>query len=90
MDWDWRLKNIELNAYDDRHKKSKLGKYGDKVCTNFSGLNGPQYNLECESFIVISVDSLLVQSKYYLQVYLESCSYKIGNKKNDISWWQYF
>ena len=37
---DW--KNIELNAllvYDDRYIKTKICTYGDKVYTNFIGIN---------------------------------------------------
>ena len=55
--------------------------YGDIVYTNFCGLNVPEDDTECESFAVISIDSLLVyKSKYYLQVYLDNCAYKIANK----------
>ena len=37
-------------------------------------------NVECESFAVISIDSLLsYENKYYLQVYLETFAYKLGN-----------
>ena len=39
-------------------------------------------DLECESFTVISIDSLLVyENKYYLQGYLDNCAYKIANKQ---------
>ena len=39
-------------------------------------------DIEYESFTVISIDSLLVyESKYYLQVYLGNCAYKILNKQ---------
>ena len=31
-----------------------------KFNTNFRGLNVPEDDIECESFIVISIDSLLV------------------------------
>ena len=49
---------------------------------NYCGLNVPKYDIECESFTVISIDSLLVcENKYYLQVYLDSCAYKIVNKQ---------
>ena len=79
------LENIELNAlpvYDDRYIKTKIRAYGDKVYTNFRGLNVPEDNIECESFTVIPADSLLVQDeKYYLQVYLDNCAYKIVNKQ---------
>ena len=79
------LKNIELNAlpvYDDRYVKNKIRTYGDKFYTNFRGLNVPEDEIECESFTVISIDSLLVyENKYYLQVYLDNCVYKIVNKQ---------
>ena len=62
--------------------KSKIRTYGDKVYTNFRGLNVPEDDKECESFTVISIDSLLVyENKYYLQVYLDNCAYKIVNKQ---------
>ena len=42
----------------------------------------PEDDIECESFTVISIDSLFVyESKYYLQVYLDNCPYKIVNKQ---------
>ena len=62
MDWDWRYKNIKLNAlpvYGERYMKTKIRKYGDKVYTNFCGLNVPEDNIQCEYFTVISIDSLL-------------------------------
>ena len=70
------LKNIELNAlpvYGDRYIKAKIRTYGDKIYTNFCGLNVPGDDIECESFTVISVDSLLVyENKYELHVYLDN------------------
>ena len=69
-------------VYDDRHIKTKIKTYGDKVYTNFCGLNVPEDDMECESFTVISIDSLLVyKNKYYLQVFLDDCAYKIVNKQ---------
>ena len=42
----------------------------------------PEDDIKCEFFTVISIDSLLVyKSKYYLQVYLDICAYKIVNKQ---------
>ena len=79
------FKNIELKAlpvYDERYIKTKLRTYGDKAYANFRGLNVPEDDRECESFTVISIDSLLVYAyKYYLQVYLDNCFYKIVNKQ---------
>ena len=65
------LKNVSLNAlpdYDDRYIKPKIRTYGDKMYTNFRGLNVPGDGVVCELFTVISIDSLLVyEYKYYLQ-----------------------
>ena len=42
----------------------------------------PKDDIECESFTVISIDSLLVcDNKYDLQVCLHNCAYKIVNKQ---------
>ena len=61
------LKNIKLNAlfvYDDKYIKTN---------NNFRGLNFPEDNMECESFTVISITSLLVyENKFYLQIYLDN------------------
>ena len=79
------LKNIKLNAlpvYDDRYIKTEIRTFGDKAYTNFRGLNVPEDDIECESFAVISIDSLLVyDKKYYLQVYLDNCTYKVVTKQ---------
>ena len=56
--------------------------YGYKVYTNVRGLNVPEDDIECESFTVIFIDSLLVyDQKYYLQVYLDNCAYNIVKKQ---------
>ena len=78
------LKNTELNTlpfYGDRYTKTKIRTYNHKVYTNFCDLNGPKDYIECESFTIISIVSLLVyRNKYYLQVYLDNCPSKIENK----------
>ena len=44
--------------------------YHNKVYADFCSLNVPQDGIECESFIIISIDVLLVyEKKNYLQVY---------------------
>ena len=54
--------------------------YVDTVSTNFCVLNLSEYGVECESFTIIFIDSLLVYgNKYYVQVYLDNCAYKILN-----------
>ena len=77
------LKIFKLNVSavnDDRCIKTKIRTYSDKVYTNFLGLNVPEDDVECESFKVISIDSLLVyENKGYL--HLENFAYKIANKQ---------
>ena len=79
------LKNTELNTlpvYDDTFIKTRIRTYGDKVYTNFRGLNVLEDDIKCESFTVISIDSLLVyQNKYYLQVYFHNRAYRIIDKQ---------
>ena len=79
------LTNVELNILslsDDRYIKTKIRTYGGKLYTNFCALNVPEHDIECESFIITSIDSLLVhENKYYLQVYLDNYAYKITNKQ---------
>ena len=45
------LTNFVLNAlpvYDDRYIKNKMRTYGDRVYTNFCGLNMPEDDVECD------------------------------------------
>ena len=70
-----------LPIYGDRHIKNKVRTYVYKLYTNIYGLNVPEDDIECKSFTVISIDSLhIYKNKYYLQVYLDSCTYKIIDK----------
>ena len=44
----------------------------------------PEDGVECESFTIASIDSLLVyENKYYLQVYLDNHVYEIVENAND-------
>ena len=71
-----------MPVYDEIYIKTKIRTYGDKVYTNFPGLNVAENDIECESFTLISADYLLVyDSKCYLQVYLDNRAYKIINKQ---------
>ena len=59
---------------------------GYNICGSICGLNVPEDYVECESFITISIDSLLVhKNKYYLQVNLDNCAYEtVDEQKIDI------
>ena len=63
------LENIELNflpVYDDKYIKTKIRTYGDKVCTNFHGLNVPENEKKKKkSFTVISIHYVLVYDNKY-------------------------
>ena len=72
-----------LPIHNGRYIKTKIRRYGDKLYTNFDGLNIPEDDIECESFTPISIDSLLVyDEKHYLSGFLDNCAYyKIVNKQ---------
>ena len=71
-----------LSQSDDRYIKTKTITYGNKVYTNFLGLIIPENDIEFGSFTFISIDCLLVyENKYYLQVHLDNCAYKIEIKR---------
>ena len=64
-----------LPFYDGRYVKTKKRTYVDKVFMNFHGLNVPHDDIECKSFTVISIDSLLlcktnVTCKYIYKIVL--------------------
>ena len=44
------MSHMFLPIYDDRYKKLKVRLNGDKVYTNFRGLNLPKDEIECETF----------------------------------------
>ena len=79
--WDvkkWKNRKIK----DGRKIKNKIRTYGGKVDTNFRGLSVPEDDTEYESFTAISINSLLVyENRYYLQVHLDNCTYRIANKQ---------
>ena len=67
-----------LSVYDDRYIKTKTIAYGDKVYTSFGCLNVPGDGAKCIWCTIISIYSLLVyENKFYLQVYLDNCAYKV-------------
>ena len=72
-----------LPVYDDKYiQTKKIRTCGDKVYPNCCGLNVPEDDIESEPFTAISIDSILVyESKNYLQVYLNNCTYKIVDKQ---------
>ena len=71
-----------LPVYDYRYIKAKIRTCGHKVYANICALNVPEDYVECDSFTVISIGSLLVyENKYYWQVYIDNGAYKIVDKR---------
>ena len=69
-----------LPVYANRYIKTKIRTNANQI--NFSGLNVPKDGIEFESFTIISIYLLHVcDNKYYLEVYLDICVYKIVNTK---------
>ena len=79
------LKNIELDTLsvcDGSYIKTKIRTHGDKVYANCRSLILPEDGVEFESFSGICIDSLLVyDNQFYLQVYLDNCTYKTVDKQ---------
>ena len=76
------LKSIYLNAlpvYHDRSMQTKIRTYNDKVFTNLRGFHELEFDIKCYSFIATCIESL--KTRYYLQLYLNNCAYKIANKE---------
>ena len=75
------LNRTELNAlpvHDDKYIKSIIGTHGDKTYIKLRGLNVPEDDIECESFIIILFDSSLIYKRPF---YLDNYALKIVNKQ---------
>ena len=74
------LRGIRLSSdviYDHKYLKTKEKAFKTLFSDNIS-----EERIECECIICISVDSVLkIQKKYYPQVYLEQCKYKVKERK---------
>ena len=67
-----KTEKIELNALpvlDNRYTKIKIRTYGNDFYTNFRGL----IVLECESFAIISIDSLPVYKPLPASIFRQFC-----------------
>ena len=77
------LNGIRLNSdaiYDDKYIKTKVKTF-KTVKTLFSNDIIPEERIECECIPCISLDSVLkIEKKWYPQVYLEQCKYKVKKK----------
>ena len=78
------LSGIRLSSdiiYDDQYIKTKVKTF-KTVKTLFNDDIIPEERIECECISYITVDSVLkIEKKYYPQVYLEQCKYKVKERK---------
>ena len=74
--------NIEP-VYNDKHIKTKIKIYNDRVYTNFQHNKIPKHNEYCVCLSVISLDSVFVNlnKEYCPQIFLEEWKYAIKDKK---------
>ena len=68
--------------YDDKYIKTKVKTFSSVINTLFSGDEIPKEKVEYACIPAISIDSVLrVNKKYYPQVYLEQCKYKMKKRE---------
>ena len=67
-----------LPAYDKKYLKTKVREYDGAIKTNFLGNDVPKENMHYTCIACITIDSVMkMDKKYFPQVYLEECKYKI-------------
>ena len=68
--------------YDDSYIKTKVKTFSEVIKTMFDGDKIPEERVEYSCLAYISIDSVLkVDKKYYPQVYLEQCKYKVKKRE---------
>ena len=68
--------------YDDSYIKTKVKTFSEVMKTLFSGDEIPKERVEYSCIACITVDSVLrVDKKYYPQIYLEQCKYKLKKRE---------
>ena len=66
------------SAYEYKYLKTKVKEYGGMIKRNFLGNGIPKKNMRYTCIACITIDSVMkIDEKYFLQVYLEECKYKI-------------
>ena len=69
--------------YDDQYIKTNVKTFSEMIKTLFDGCEIPKERVEYVCLSCISIDSVLkIEKKWFPQVYLEQCKYKV--KKREI------
>ena len=73
-----KIKFHSLLVYDKKYFKTKVREYDGVIKTNFLGNGIPKGNMHYTCTACITIDSVMkMKKKYFPQVYLEECKYKI-------------
>ena len=76
--------NIKFHSqpiYENKYLKAKVREFGGSIKTKFLGNGIPGDNTYYTCIACITLDSVLkMGKKYYPQVYLEECKYKVKKK----------
>ena len=73
-----KIKFHSLPVYDKKYLKTKVREYDGVIKTNFLGNDVPKENMHYTCIACITIDSVMkMEKKYFPQVYLEECKYKI-------------
>ena len=80
------LLNVEFESKpvygeDDKYIKAKIKSYKDKVNTNFQGKKAPKENLSYKCLSITLESIIKANKKYYPQILLDECKYKVKNEK---------
>ena len=68
--------------YNDKHIKTKIKMYEDKVNTNFQDKEVPKENDSYDCLSLIILDSVIrPNKKYYPQTLLKECKYRVRKNK---------
>ena len=73
-----KIKFHSKPAYDEKYLKTKVKEYDGEIKTSFLGNGIPKENMHYTCIACITIDSVMrMDKKYFPQVYLEECKYKI-------------
>ena len=65
-------------VYENKHLRVRVREFEGTIKTNFLGNGLPKENMHCTCIACITIDSVMkMDKKYFPQVYLEECKYKI-------------
>ena len=65
-------------VHEYKYLRTKVREFDGVIKTNFLGSFAPKENMHCTCIACVTIDSIMrMDKKYFPQVYLEECKYKI-------------